>query len=160
MKTWTSMLMALVLTAVLCFGAAGLAEGILTLPSAVKEIQAEAFAGAEGFAEIVLPEGVETIGERAFAESSIEKINLPRSVESIADDAFKGCDELTIYGETGSYAQTYAAEHSIPFISEEEAALTVKARDVSSPRIIAATSSRAIMDTSFLRLLDIVKPPG
>ena len=123
MKNWTSMLIALVLTAALCLGAVpGMAQGVLTLPSAVKEIQAEAFKGAKGVSEIVLPEGVETIGERAFAESSIEKINLPRSVERIADDAFEGCDALTIYGETGSYAQTFAKEQGIPFVSEEEAA--------------------------------------
>lgn len=123
MKNWTSMLIALVLTAALCLGAVpGMAQGVLTLPSAMKEIQAEAFKGAKGVSEIVLPEGVETIGERAFAESSIEKINLPRSVERIADDAFEGCDALTIYGETGSYAQTFAKEQGIPFVSEEEAA--------------------------------------
>jgi len=95
MKNWTSMLIALVLTAALCFGAAaGMAEGVLTLPSAVKEIQAEAFAGAKGFAEIILPEGVEKIGERAFAESSIEQIRIPDGVTDIGTGAFYNCVDL------------------------------------------------------------------
>lgn len=95
MKNWTSMLISLVLTAALCFGAAaGMAEGVLTLPSAVKEIQAEAFAGAKGFAEIILPEGVEKIGERAFAESSIEKIRIPDGVTDIGTGAFYNCVDL------------------------------------------------------------------
>ncbi len=95
MKNWTSMLIALVLTAALCFGAAaGMAEGVLTLPSAVKEIQAEAFAGAKGFAEIILPEGVEKIGERAFAESSIEQILIPDGVTDIGTGAFYNCVDL------------------------------------------------------------------
>lgn len=95
MKNWTSMLISLVLTAALCFGAAaGMAEGVLTLPSAVKEIQVEAFAGAEGFAEIILPEGVEKIGERAFAESSIERIRIPDGVTDIGTGAFYNCVDL------------------------------------------------------------------
>lgn len=38
-----------------------------------------------------------------------------RKVEYIADNAFEGCDKLTIYGIKGSYAEQYANEHNIPF---------------------------------------------
>lgn len=36
-------------------------------------------------------------------------------VEYIADNAFEGCDKLTIYGIKGSYAEQYANKHDIPF---------------------------------------------
>ncbi len=33
----------------------------------------------------------------------------------IEHDAFSGCDKLTIYAPTGSYAEAYAKENNIPF---------------------------------------------
>ena len=39
------------------------------------------------------------------------------SVTSIGDYAFLGCDILTIYGYTGSYAETYAEIYGISFVS-------------------------------------------
>jgi hypothetical protein len=40
---------------------------------------------------------------------------IPRSVTHIA--AFAGCDQLTIYGYRGSYAETYANDNDIPFVA-------------------------------------------
>ncbi|MBQ6119382.1 MAG: hypothetical protein IJK98_09130, partial [Clostridia bacterium] len=34
---------------------------------------------------------------------------IPASVAVIADDAFGKCDRLTIHGESGSFARSYAA---------------------------------------------------
>ncbi|WP_419571243.1 dockerin type I repeat-containing protein [Ruminococcus sp.] len=34
---------------------------------------------------------------------------------SIGDSAFDNCDNLIIYGHTGSFAETYAKEHGIQF---------------------------------------------
>ena len=41
-------------------------------------------------------------------------------IEDIADNAFEGCDKLTIYGIKGSYAEQYATEHNIPFTEIKE----------------------------------------
>lgn len=43
---------------------------------------------------IGIGEGVETIGEKAFAGSSVEEITLPRSLKRVAPDAFAGCGML------------------------------------------------------------------
>ena len=44
----------------------------------------------------VLPEGLTSIGEKAFYHCSVlTSINLPNSVDSIGDKAFVGCDSLT-----------------------------------------------------------------
>ncbi len=70
--------------------------------------------------ECVIPEGVVSIGEGAFYACGIlKKVTLPASVDTIADDAFAGCaEDLVIYGESGSYAQRYALEQGLGFVSQ------------------------------------------
>lgn len=45
----------------------------------------------------------------------LTRVEIPASVEYIAEDAFRECKEVTIWGQEGSFAQTYAAEKRIPF---------------------------------------------
>ena len=59
-----------------------------------------------------------SIGDNAFyCCDSLTNITIPDSVTSIGDYAFYNCTNLTIYGYTGSYAETYAKENNIPFVS-------------------------------------------
>ena len=55
----------------------------MTLPSALKEVQASAFYGDQALDVVMLPDGVESIGSKAFAESSVSLIHLPASIKSI-----------------------------------------------------------------------------
>ena len=48
--------------------------------------------------------------------TGLTSITIPDSVTSIGDNAFSGCNSLTIYGNSGSYAQTYATNNNIPFV--------------------------------------------
>ena len=58
------------------------------------------------------------IGYVAFSGcTSLTAITIPDSVTSIGENAFGLCTNLTIYGYTGSYAETYAKENDIPFVS-------------------------------------------
>lgn len=69
-------------------------EMILRLPAGTKQIEAEAFAG-EAWKEVILPEGLERIGEAAFLEcTSLERVHLPESLQEIADGAFSSCGSL------------------------------------------------------------------
>ena len=51
----------------------------------------------------------------SFAESG--NIIIPDSVTEISGYAFWGYDSLTIKDYTGSYAETYAYDNNIPFVS-------------------------------------------
>ena len=59
------------------------------------EIRAETFMGTK-LKNIVVPERIITIYDRAFAEcSELTSITLPASLESISPDAFRNCTKLT-----------------------------------------------------------------
>lgn len=89
-------------------------EPDVTLPSALKEIAAEAFMGIAA-AHIRIPDGVEAIGAAAFADCpNLATITIPASVTTIADNAFNA-QWLTIFGAEGSFAQSYAAEKGYTF---------------------------------------------
>lgn len=64
-----------------------------------------------------MPRGVTDIGARAFAGSSLTRIELPNTVSSIGPDAFAGCNALTAFVEAGSYAESYVIEHGIAYES-------------------------------------------
>lgn len=103
------LMIALSVMAVFLFSSQGFAAE-LTLPDQVKVIQEEAFAGDTSLYEVALPEGITTIESRAFAYSSLARINLPSSLTSIAEDAFEGIDELLVEAPEGSYAYEWALE--------------------------------------------------
>ncbi|MGX8705511.1 MAG: leucine-rich repeat protein [bacterium] len=90
---------------------AALAEGgRFELPSKLRVIEAEAFAGLKAD-EVTLPEGIEQIGPRAFADSSIKSINLPDSVDYIASTAFKDAEVQEVHTNKDSYAAQWVEEH-------------------------------------------------
>lgn len=88
----------------------------LALPSALTVIDKEAFSNLTA-EEIILGDQVERIGTRAFADcGNLALINLPDDVQ-IAEDAFAGCEELTILCSEGSTGHVYAAAHEIPYLN-------------------------------------------
>lgn len=85
------------------------------LPQSMKIIEKEAFMNTS-FYYIVLPEGATTIESKAFADcDNLKYIYIPESTKSIASDAFQNVTALTIYGKSGSSAQTYAEQHGYTF---------------------------------------------
>ncbi len=60
--------------------------------------------------------GTKVIADYAFyGLRSLASIIIPESVTGIGDIAFYGCDNITIYGFAGSYAEQYAGKSNIPF---------------------------------------------
>ena len=67
-------------------------DSVLTLPSGLQEISDEAFENV-GAQLIIVPDGVTSIGERAFADCpNLIAVSLPGNIGSIADSAFDGCN--------------------------------------------------------------------
>ena len=91
----------------------------LNLPAGLKIIEAEAFMGDSSIDEVVLPDGVEIIGSKAFANSSLKQIFLPSSVTYIAEDAFDR--DIVIEATEGTIAYIWAKENG--YIEDEETSL-------------------------------------
>ena len=66
--------------------------------------------------EFVLPECLSIIESEAFAGDVFASVLIPANVTIIAPDAFADRTDLTVFGVSGSYAQTYATQKSFTFI--------------------------------------------
>lgn len=68
----------------------------------------------------VIPDGVTSVSVGAFFYCSlIESVTIPDSVTSIHSNAFNVCNKLkTVYGVSGSYAETFAAENGYTFVAQ------------------------------------------
>lgn len=66
----------------------------LTLPKSLKSIDKGSLSGS-GITSLVIPDGVESIGEYAFLRcNNLEEINIPASISSIGERAFAYCGKL------------------------------------------------------------------
>ena len=90
-------------------------DGIYDLPSNLTSIGDEAFVGI-GTYQVTIPEKVETIGSRAFADCDVLfLVIIPDSVTEIAADAFEGSDKMVILCSEGSYAHEYAVKNGVAY---------------------------------------------
>ena len=79
------------------------------IPDSVKTIGYEAFESCGGLETVIIGKSVESIGSEAFEYCyDLRAIVIPSKVTSIGYDAFNGDGNLVIYGEAGSYAESYA----------------------------------------------------
>lgn len=71
--------------------------------------------------EVIFADGMEYIPAyicwNRDENTSLKKVIIPESVTEIGERAFDGCKNINIYGYTDSYAETYATENNIPFVS-------------------------------------------
>ncbi|ETI96296.1 MAG: hypothetical protein Q606_CBAC00083G0004 [Intestinibacter bartlettii DORA_8_9] len=88
----------------------------INIPSSVKTIEDEAFS-ITGFTEFTVPDTITSIGAGAFSDcENLVKVTIPKTVTKIGDDIFEGgSEDVTIYGEKGSYAEQYANKNDISF---------------------------------------------
>ncbi|MCD7813160.1 MAG: leucine-rich repeat protein [Lachnospiraceae bacterium] len=118
--------------------------GAVTIPDNVVNIAGGAFYGCS-LSSIVIPEGVTVIGEYAFYMTGLTSVTIPKTVTSIGNTAlgyefFEGASgkgpepvEFTIYGYTGTAAETYAAtSNKFTFVALDSSAVTLEACKISS----------------------------
>ena len=94
-------------------------EREISLPAryAGREVTAVgAGAFGEGRWTIDVPEGYTALESGAFEGCEVLDITLPRSVTFIAEDAMRGCEQITIRGYVGSEAEAYARRIGCRFI--------------------------------------------
>jgi len=85
-----------------------------TCDSSVSAIGDGAFEQCIQLSGMVLPEGLEAIGRRAFYGTGQIRLTLPESVSAIGEDALGSKDEpLTLIVTEGSFAQQYAQENGL-----------------------------------------------
>ena len=105
----------------------------ITIPDSVTSIGGSAFSRCTGLTSITIPSSVTSIGYAAFQScTGLTSITIPGSVTSIGDYAFSGCSNLTIYGKSGSYAETYANNNSIPFVATDIAVTGITLNKISA----------------------------
>ena len=87
-------------------------SGQLDLPDDLTEIGERAFEGTDA-ANVLVPEGCLTIGDYAFANSSVQCVTIPNAQTEIGEGAFDGCSPLMIIAPDGSNAADYAEANDI-----------------------------------------------
>ena len=101
----------------------------LVIPEGVETIGSFAFSGCEDLSKVSLPDGLKAIGMSAFENcSKLKRITIPESVTSIGNNAFGGSSsQKTLIAEKGSYAEKYCKENNIRCITPERDKLRDKA---------------------------------
>ena len=90
----------------------------LQLPAGLKRIEGQAFYGDTSLENVVVPDGTEVIDSEAFAYSNVKTVTLPGSLYFIADNAFEGCENLTVDASEGTYAYTWAVKNKYLHIDD------------------------------------------
>jgi hypothetical protein len=68
----------------------------VAIPSTVRSIGRSAFEDTTNLREVVLSDGLQTIGTNAFKGSGLSAMTLPSTLRSIGDNAFQGCGLVTL----------------------------------------------------------------
>ena len=97
------------------------AAGTLTVPSDWTVVPDQAYYGDRTLYTVIIPEGITSVGNLAFADSSVSVLTLPSSLHFIAEDAFQGTSLVTVNAKTGTYAYSWARDHG--FFPEYKALL-------------------------------------
>ena len=85
-----------------------------------------AFYECPALKSISIPYRITTISTKAFANcTGLAEITIPQSVTSISSDAFSYPKNMTIYGVSGSKAETFANDKGINFVAKSISATNV-----------------------------------
>lgn len=89
----------------------------LALPANLKSLPDNAFAGDKTLnGGIECPEGLTSIGSYVFKGTKITRVQLPKSVTAIAEDAFSGMDaNVRFECYAGTYAEKWLKKHGFTY---------------------------------------------
>ena len=99
----------------------------VTFGTGINTIPSYAFHLCPSLQKIVLPYRTTTVNSNAFTNcTSLTEITIPRATTTIASGVFSYPTRLTIYGVSGTYAETYANNIGATFVNQETKATEVK----------------------------------
>ena len=95
----------------------------ITIPDSVTDIGDSAFHSCSSLTSITIPNSVTSIGASAFQDTGLKSVYIPPSVTNIGDlafgyyygDGYEKVAGFTIYGKSGSEAETYANDNGFTF---------------------------------------------
>lgn len=91
----------------------------VTLGTGIRNIPTYMFSNCVSLKTVNLPYTIKTIFANAFYKcNSLTEITIPGGTGKIYSDAFTTPENLTIYGESGSYAETFAADVGATFVAK------------------------------------------
>ena len=138
----------------------GQPSGLYQVPEGTLIIGKYAFSGCNGLLDVTLPESVQTIENNAFSNcQNLQAVTIPKSVTSIGAGSFYNCPNLTIYGERGSYAQTYADSNNIPFKELQGPQLGLSDRSISVSVIGMPTYDQQVAAAKTLTVTNLSERP-
>jgi len=98
----------------------------VSLGMGISKIPAYAFHGCPSLETIVIPYYVTELGDYSFKNcTALKFVTMPRGLEKIGTEVFSYPGKMTIYGISGTYAETYANNNNITFVNQEVPATAV-----------------------------------
>ncbi|MDE7268534.1 MAG: leucine-rich repeat protein, partial [Lachnospiraceae bacterium] len=90
-----------------------------------------AFSSCPELTTVILPERIKKLEINTFHDDpKLQTLYIPAGVTEIADNAISNCPKLTIYGVSGSAAETYAKQNKIPFKSKDNLNICLEVQSV------------------------------
>ena len=142
----------------------------VTLSKGLSEIPSYAFANCTALERLDIPQGVTTIKDHAFyQDTKLKTFTIPQSVTSIGSNAFSYPTTTTVYGVSGSYAETFAkwkefipteiipasgvtldrTTLSLAVGGSKTLAVTVSPDNAANKTVIWSTSNASVAEVSF-----------
>ena len=84
-------------------------------------INSAAFMNCSNIKTLILNDEITNISDYSFKNmNSLEYINISDNVSSIGNNSFENCSNVTVFGYNDSYAESYCASKTIPFVAYED----------------------------------------
>lgn len=96
------------------------------LGTGIRRIGEEVFRSCDALTTIIVPCRVQSIDENAFADCvKLVNATIPQATTEIADNAFSYPSMMTVYGVTGTRAESWARENGARFVANTKPATSV-----------------------------------
>ena len=96
------------------------------LGTGITQIPTSCFEHCDALPSVVLPYRVSKVGDNAFKNCvALTEITIPRATTSISTSAFSYPAKMTVYGISGTYAETFANQQGMKFVNKAVKATNV-----------------------------------